>query len=130
MQNTQFEPNHTDIGSAELIQRVSELERIVEEKTLELERRNQEVKGIFDALNMLQGELLQAQKLESIGRLASGVAHEINSQTIATVATAHPKMAAHTTKAIAALMTATPTARRRSRQASSLRCQAKPSRSR
>ncbi|MGQ0826751.1 MAG: sensor histidine kinase [Actinomycetota bacterium] len=41
-------------------------------------RERRDLADALDSLRRTQGELLQAQKLESIGQLAAGVAHEIN----------------------------------------------------
>jgi two-component system, NtrC family, sensor kinase len=54
------------------------LERVVADKTAELEAQRQELREALAHLRMTQAELVQAQKLESVGRLASGIAHEIN----------------------------------------------------
>jgi two-component system, NtrC family, sensor kinase len=44
----------------------------------ELLRRNQELTDLNEQLSMAQAQLLQSEKLASIGQLAAGVAHEIN----------------------------------------------------
>ncbi|NOY91898.1 MAG: hypothetical protein GXP55_11935 [Deltaproteobacteria bacterium] len=48
------------------------------ERVLELEQANQELRAERAARECAQTELLRAQKLEAVGRLASGIAHEIN----------------------------------------------------
>jgi signal transduction histidine kinase len=54
------------------------LERVVAEKTRLLVAQRQELQEALTNLRKAQSELMQAQKLESVGRLASGIAHEIN----------------------------------------------------
>lgn len=54
------------------------LEQRVQERTAELNERNTEVQQAYDDLKKLQGQLLQQDKMASIGHLAAGVAHEIN----------------------------------------------------
>ncbi len=54
------------------------LERVVAEKTRQLVAQRQELQEALTNLRQAQSELMQAQKLESVGRLASGIAHEIN----------------------------------------------------
>ncbi|HEX7622283.1 MAG TPA: ATP-binding protein [Anaeromyxobacteraceae bacterium] len=54
------------------------LERVVGEKTRKLEEQRRELQEALDTLRRTQTELLQAQKLESVGRFAAGIAHEIN----------------------------------------------------
>lgn len=44
----------------------------------ELTRANRELKALNDKLGQAQSQLLQAEKMASIGQLAAGVAHEIN----------------------------------------------------
>ncbi len=57
------------------------LEKVVARKTLELENERCELEKALSELRLTQAQLLQAQKMESIGQLAAGIAHEINTPT-------------------------------------------------
>jgi two-component system NtrC family sensor kinase len=54
------------------------LERIVAQKTQELMSERAHLADALSALQQTQTQLLQGQKLEAIGQLAAGIAHEIN----------------------------------------------------
>ena len=65
---------------AVLAQNIS-LNQIVARKTEELEAERQILERTLRELRQAQAQLLQAQKMESIGQLAAGIAHEINTPT-------------------------------------------------
>jgi two-component system, NtrC family, sensor kinase len=54
------------------------LELAVRHRTRELEQVNQALQTEIHGRKLLENQLVQAQKLESIGQLAAGIAHEIN----------------------------------------------------
>lgn len=54
------------------------LERLVAERTGELTRANEALKATNRQLEEAHNQLLQSEKMASIGQLAAGVAHEIN----------------------------------------------------
>lgn len=58
-----------------------ELEGLVEKRTAELREKNTELEKMMAEHKKTESQLLQAQKLESVGQLASGIAHEINTPT-------------------------------------------------
>ena len=57
------------------------LEKVVARKTQELARERAQLEEALSQLKSAQTRLLQAQKMESIGQLAAGIAHEINTPT-------------------------------------------------
>ncbi len=61
-----------------LKERNEELENRVLEKTQELEHRNRELIHTIEDLKAAQGQLIQSEKLASMGHLTSGIAHELN----------------------------------------------------
>jgi signal transduction histidine kinase len=44
----------------------------------DLDRRNRELRGAYNELRELQNQLVQAEKMSSLGQLIAGLAHEIN----------------------------------------------------
>jgi len=54
------------------------LESKVQERTSELMVSNQELNRTFDELKQAQSQLVEAEKMASLGQLTAGIAHEIN----------------------------------------------------
>lgn len=69
---------NSQLTSYTVLEQNSALQDVVQRKTTLLEEQKLEIQLAHDSLKKAQSELFQAQKLESVGRLAAGVAHEIN----------------------------------------------------
>lgn len=54
------------------------LEGIVKDRTFELSQRNNELQSTLHTLQSTQSQLVQSEKMASLGQLTAGVAHEIN----------------------------------------------------
>ena len=62
----------------EVEQRLADLETLVRGRTYELEEANARLRTEMAERQRVESELRMAQKLEAIGQLAAGIAHEIN----------------------------------------------------
>jgi len=61
----------------DLKQRQSELEQLVAERTSDLRNKNDELEQTLSQLQRTQQQLVQQEKLASLGQLTAGIAHEI-----------------------------------------------------
>lgn len=61
----------------ELIKKNIALQKLVEEKTADLNRKNTELEAAIQTLKETQDQLIQQEKLASLGQLTAGIAHEI-----------------------------------------------------
>jgi two-component system, NtrC family, sensor kinase len=64
--------------SEELSQSNKHLEERVQERTLELSGANEELEASFESLKNAQDQLVQSEKMASLGQIIAGVAHELN----------------------------------------------------
>lgn len=68
-------------GALGVMEESVDLQIIIDRKTAQLAEEHQRLEKALYDLRHAQTQLLQAQKLESIGQLAAGIAHEINTPT-------------------------------------------------
>ncbi|MBL4632303.1 MAG: HAMP domain-containing protein [Kofleriaceae bacterium] len=67
-----------------------DLERAVQRRTADLAKKNRELAETLGKLTRAQDQLIQSEKLASIGQLVAGIAHEINNPVNAIVNTVGP----------------------------------------
>ena len=65
-----------EINRAIAVRKV-ELEELVAERTAELTKQKQELEHTLDELRTTQAQLIQSEKMASLGELTAGIAHEI-----------------------------------------------------
>jgi len=58
-------------------ERRAELESLVQERTLELQKQKDELQETIQELKTTQAQLIQSEKMASLGELTAGIAHEI-----------------------------------------------------
>jgi signal transduction histidine kinase len=69
--------NQNKVLISEFKGREDELKRLVEIRTAELENKNKELEVALENLKKSQQQLIQSEKLASLGQLTAGIAHEI-----------------------------------------------------
>lgn len=62
----------------EALEKAIDLTIEMQDKNIEIEKQHQEIEKAYAELKATQGQILQQEKMASIGQLAAGVAHEIN----------------------------------------------------
>jgi predicted ATPase/signal transduction histidine kinase len=64
--------------SIEQAQLYNSLEQRIAERTIEVETKNQQLENTIGDLHRTQSQMIQTEKMSSLGQLVAGIAHEIN----------------------------------------------------
>lgn len=69
---------HLNMAQQQLLEEQAELENRVKDRTEALQIINEALTESIEELNIAQSQLIETEKMAALGRLVSGVAHEIN----------------------------------------------------